>query len=328
MQLQMITKEYERQLCLLSHKLEEQLKEMTMRLCTMESAIKIRQDQMFLKQDQIQNTLVGEILNRGRGSNNTSVVGWSSPPIMSPRIRPSGHHSLPLSPEHSECATSHSGLCSAPLSDYDLESILSFDWSEAPTGALPDPLQGELPGDVPLAGPSPVPLAGPSPNVPLAGPSASLPLAGLSMTSLDEPQAGELLAGQLMTPQDELPADVPLAGSSPVVQCELVDPQSVIQSNISDCCLARVGRLAATLARCSFFGDEVLAESTMHGRGKVKQKLDRQKLNALIDAIHMQPAFSHMTRDEFLKMVQPKIMSAIVHLCKYMRKTKGKGNTI
>ena len=57
--------------------------------------------------------------------------------------------------------------------------------------------------------------------------------------------------------------------------------------------VSNAGRLGVLLARCSFFGDDVLQVSTLRGKGN-RRGLDSQKLYSLMLEIHKK-AFPDMT---------------------------------
>ena len=76
--------------------------------------------------------------------------------------------------------------------------------------------------------------------------------------------------------------------------------------------LSNVGRFGVLLARCCFFGDDVLQTSTLKGRGKGSRPgLDPHKLHALMMEIHRQPAFSSLSMDDFNRTVKVKIEQSL-----------------
>ena len=108
---------------------------------------------------------------------------------------------------------------------------------------------------------------------------------------------------------------------------QLIDPSVVIKNNPHLCNNEDVGRLAVTLARKAFFEETVLLQSTVTGKkGKNTNKpaLDNNKLSSLLSAIHADPAFGQMSKEVFSTTVKPKVMTAIAHHCKYLRKKWGK----
>lgn len=70
--------------------------------------------------------------------------------------------------------------------------------------------------------------------------------------------------------------------------------------------IRNVGRLGVLLARCVFFGDDVMQGSTLKGKGN-RPGLDPHKLEALMSVIHERPAFRNMSKEEFAANVQPRI---------------------
>ena len=72
---------------------------------------------------------------------------------------------------------------------------------------------------------------------------------------------------------------------------------------------SNVGRFGVLLARCSFFGDDILQVSTLKGKGN-RRGLDPYKLESLLSEIHKR-AFAEMSRDEFSYKIQPKVERAL-----------------
>ena len=76
--------------------------------------------------------------------------------------------------------------------------------------------------------------------------------------------------------------------------------------------LSIAGRFGVLLARCCFFGDDVLQTSTLKGRGKGSRPgLDPHKFHALMMEIHRQPAFSSLSMDDFNRTVKVKIEQSL-----------------
>lgn len=69
-----------------------------------------------------------------------------------------------------------------------------------------------------------------------------------------------------------------------------------------------VGRFAILLARCCFFGDDVLQISTLKGKGN-RRPLDTHKLESLMSTIHEQ--LPSMSMEEFCATVRPKVERAL-----------------
>lgn len=116
---------------------------------------------------------------------------------------------------------------------------------------------------------------------------------------------------------------VPCSSGTAVTIQSLADPAVVIYNNSRLCNTKEVGKLAIALAREAYFGDEVLRQSTIHGKGNSKA-LDSAKLSSLLSVIHANSAFSKMSKEEFSRVVKPKILSSLQHHCKYLRGLKKK----
>lgn len=101
-----------------------------------------------------------------------------------------------------------------------------------------------------------------------------------------------------------------------------IDAQVVIKNNPSLCNLHKVGKLGCALAVHTYFGDEVLKSSTLHGKGKLPE-LDETILNQLVCTIRVLPEFSFMDSDTFNFTVTKAIYKAITHRCKYTRSRSG-----
>ena len=76
-----------------------------------------------------------------------------------------------------------------------------------------------------------------------------------------------------------------------------------------------VGRLGVLLARYTFFGDELLQESSLKGKGK-RPGLDPKVLDSLVATIHNRHPFSMMTLSDFRNKIRPKIERALTDFLK------------
>ena len=104
---------------------------------------------------------------------------------------------------------------------------------------------------------------------------------------------------------------------------QLIDPSIVIQNNQNLCTEDDVGKLAVLLARESFFGENILLQSTIKGKGKKgNSALEGSKLSSLVSTIHGTAVFQGMSREDFSNNIKPKIVKAIQHHCKYLRTKK------
>ena len=81
-----------------------------------------------------------------------------------------------------------------------------------------------------------------------------------------------------------------------------------------------VGRFAVLLARCCYFGDDILRVSTLKGKGN-RRGLDPHKLKSLLTEIHGQ-AFPYMNLEDFAAKIQLKIEQALRDYLKPSRSVK------
>ena len=94
--------------------------------------------------------------------------------------------------------------------------------------------------------------------------------------------------------------------------------QSKLKGKAIDC--SNVGRFAVLLARCSYFGDDVLQVSTLKGKGN-RRGLDTHKLKSLLTDVHGK-AFPYMSQEDFTAKVQSKIEQALRDYLKPSRTAK------
>ena len=80
-----------------------------------------------------------------------------------------------------------------------------------------------------------------------------------------------------------------------------------------------VTRLANKLARSCYFGDDVLLQSTLTGKGG--DTLDERRLQALLDNIK-RCACETMTQSDFDARIRPKVRESISNLCQQLRNLK------
>ena len=100
----------------------------------------------------------------------------------------------------------------------------------------------------------------------------------------------------------------------------LKDPAVVVKKYADLANVADMGKLACMLARQSFFGDDILKVSTLHGKSAQFQALNRQKLSALFATIHELLEFREKTKQEFSLLYMPKMNSSLSRLCTNLRK--------
>lgn len=89
--------------------------------------------------------------------------------------------------------------------------------------------------------------------------------------------------------------------------------KAFLQKNTLD--INNVGRLGVLLARYTYFGDKLLHDCTLKGKGK-RPGLDPNKLESLILAIHNTHPFSLLNVSDFRKKVQPKIQRSLTDFLK------------
>ena len=99
----------------------------------------------------------------------------------------------------------------------------------------------------------------------------------------------------------------------------LKDPAVVVKRYANLANVADMGKLACMLARQSFFGDDVLKVSTLHGKSAQFQAMNRQKMLALFATIHELPEFREKTKQEFSLLYMPKMNSSLSRLCTNLR---------
>ena len=122
----------------------------------------------------------------------------------------------------------------------------------------------------------------------------------------------------MQTPTDYNAAKGESACEDSAAKQVFVDLKIIIQNNSRYCNENDVGKVAAALARDSFFGVDVLRKSTLSG-GHGQQALDKAKISSLLSVIHNDSAFCKLSKEEFSKAIKPKVIGAIRHQCKYWR---------
>jgi len=247
-----------------------------------------RQDQLFSKQDQIQSTLADDRMSTPSKSSTVAWPSTSYPPL--PNVGTTATSNVYFNQGGLPVQLDTSEI-SSYVSDMDLESLLALDW------------------DAPSSSDRQVEIVG-HPGVTQSNGRDAPSSSNLHAKFVDQPDASRSDSGEQKEPQ-----------------VQLIDPSIVIKKNSHLCNDEDVGRLAVTLAREAFFGESVLLQSTVTGKKDKKTKkpaLDNTKLSSLLSAIHADPAFSQMSKEDFSSKIKPKIMTAIAHHCKYLRKKWGK----
>ena len=305
-------------------------------------SVRRRQEQIFVKQDQIQSTLHGEtpLLQSP-----TSAV-LCSPPFTHVSDSISGYKVC--AQQHTQ---QHTSDLSSMLRESDFDSIISLDWGDpnlqlGPAGAVPSAVAGPSStvgpaGALLSAGAGPIAelysTVGPAGAVPSAvgEPSATMGHAqagtsGNTTAMLDvggtsrmdcETFPSTLPCGSI-TPQLESTAFMPQqktlhAGAAGAPQEQ--DPDKLLEK-IQTISIKDVGKVARMLA-FHLFGENVFKNSTI--RGDVKrglQCLDPTKVGRLTTSIHRHPSFANLPKAEFDNTVaKTKILPSVSHYCKELR---------
>ena len=345
------------------------------------ASLKKRQDQLFLKQDQIQCTLAGEtppVSNSSdfRSPSGSSILAWSSVPTHTPsrkyQHQPSMtgdvslHQSIvPPAEATSEYLYGFNDLSSfidddpyqSSLSDArsDLGNLLAVSLTEPlptqvqqPTHQLtsmprpasaqemdypfPGPLVG-LPTQQQMSSPflgtnqellstQPVPLQAENIAQVELPPhqSVSPPVGNPSKVELPPPRSVTLQPGNPALPPPRKKKRMELRSEDSGNSAALKDPQGVVRKYPELANVADMGKLACMLARQSYFGDDVLKISTVHGKSPQYRALNPQKLSALLATIHELPEFRDKSKQEFTLLYMPKITTSLSRLCVNLRK--------
>ena len=107
----------------------------------------------------------------------------------------------------------------------------------------------------------------------------------------------------------------------------LEDPAQVMDPTITYA-EKDLGKLARGLACQAFFGDDVLVQSSLHGNKKRGlSQLDPVKMSSLLSTVHHHPSLN-LTKKEFTKLVNDKIIPSISHYCKELRSNAKKATCI
>ena len=102
----------------------------------------------------------------------------------------------------------------------------------------------------------------------------------------------------------------------------LKSADEVMQNNPDLCTPSNVRSLTKKLASESFFGDDVLLQSTVTGKAG-QHPLDEHKLQTLQTVVRNQ-VYPELTVDRFRELIWPNMKFALGELCKGLRR-KNKG---
>ena len=153
--------------------------------------------------------------------------------------------------------------------------------------------------------------------------SVSLPAGNPSKVELPPPRSVSLQAGnpaQVELPPPRKKKRMELRSEDSGNSAALKDPQGVVRKYPELANVADMGKLACMLARQSYFGDDVLRISTVHGKSPQYRALNPQKLSALLATIHELPEFRDRSKQEFTLLYMPKITTSLSRLCVNLRK--------
>ena len=316
-----------------------------------------RQDMLFHKQDQIQCTLSGETPPASHSGGfqsppSSSVLTWSSVPSNTPRqpskspLHPPSmiqQQGLPLQSavglpeESSEYPYGFNDISSSPLE----EDLYQSSLSDAPVArselgallaeTLSEPLAGTSlqPKFQALAPPRPASTLGmeyPLPDQLVGRPPPVMPQSMTSSPFVHQQSSSHAiqhipsvtLAADLPPPHKKARLDLRPEDSGH--STSLKDPQVVVRKYADLANVADMGKLACMLARQSYFGDDVLKVSTVHGKSAQYHALNPQKLSALLATIHGLLQFREKSKQEFSLLYTPKINSSLSRLCMNLRK--------
>ena len=192
---------------------------------------------------------------------------------------------------------------------------------------LPSYLQTLPPAGTPL--PSSLPTLPPA-GTPLPSSLQTLPPAGILLSELGLSVPSLSGYSPLETPLEEGQTGVSTARS--VSTCSLSSIEELnripkgdiaadvvmtafMQRNNNTLDINNVGRLGVLLARYTFFGDDILQDSTLKGKGK-RPGLDKTVIDLLMSTIHNRHPFSLMSATEFRTKIRPKVERALTDFLK------------
>lgn len=272
--------------------------------------LRSRQDMIYVKQDVLQSTLAGETPSASRIFRSSSCPStvpskpasiWSPAPIMSNQLpqRTPGVESVLQTPTPSGSTLQQPQGFLEELSDISAEEVQSL-----LSASIVESVEGVSEQD----------------NVNVFGhPSGALSPYYLCLTgtpvSTQSETASQIINSTGISPIVPTDQSQQINFAGRVLSTALIDPRTVIQQNRTLCDLSRVGRLGVLLARWSYFGDDILAVSTLKGKGHYSA-LNQEKLRGIVSFIYAQEPFRHMSVEEFHNSVEPKTLRTIGDHCK------------
>ena len=256
--------------------------------------LKSCQDMMYIKQDHIQSTLADEpshYQNLQSSSKDTAVAYARNPGLSSP---PVSHHSRFVCPTPNLTVTP--GIYQAGPSTGNLTQP-TIDLTDIDLPYFEGQSHFNLPSDIRT-------------DISDEGIQSFLsmnwdPKPPQSTTQSDPgvyPMSSKMVSSS-KTSQSLVPERV--------YSDSLLEPEHVVKQLATNVTLETVGRLGVSLARFSFFGDDILHVSTLKGRGKKHLALNPHTLEALNAFIHQLEPFKCLSKDDFDINVKTKVETAL-----------------
>ena len=286
-------------------------------LAKIQSHLKLKQDQIVVKQDLLQNTVA---------SANVGVPsGYTSDPMMSPPQSCPSYLSRPIpSPASSGClkprvatrtpsVSIHQSLPAVSIADTSLpESIDQFldDICSLTSSWDMEPLNSELPSNFGLISTPTEYQEVPRPSG--ATPSGATPT-GATPSGVDK--TSNYAHGASAVPISHMQA------SDDVDRLQTVD--EVLDGNKNLCTQKNINKLAVKLATDAFFGKAVLGRSSLAGKADGTKPLDENKLK-MIQMVLRTRLYPDMSINNFRSSVWPSCRQAIGEMCKRCRKKTAK----
>ena len=276
--------------------------------------LKSRQDMLLVKQDRIQSTLSGHFTPIIRSPSSETAVAWSPSPRHASMISPTCIYPSPATKPLAINATP-SALNPIPQTPQVIALAINLT-PTAPslTPAAIDPTLLVASDHVNLGNSQPVEQ---QPFIPPFSPPMDIDAhSTVSIDDIESIDWGRESKGKTTVRSQSdpgFPLSQPIGSSciakksepalpSRVNSDSLIDP-NVVLAGLSTLNIAydTVGRIGVSLARFSFFGDDVLRISTLKGMGKRHVGLSPHKLEAMYSFLHQLDPFRSLNKDDFLK---------------------------
>ena len=303
------------------------LETMTGQLVQDMQGLKSRQDMLFVKQDRIQSTLSGQFPPIIRSPSSETAVAWSPSPRHSSMISPTCIYPSPV-----KCALAINATPSAvnPIPQTSRVTPLAIDLTPTAPNLMPaaiDPTLLVASDHVNLGNSQPVVQ---QPFIPPFSPPMDIDAHSTvsiddieSFFSIDWGRESKDKTTARSQSDPGFPLSQPIGSSctakksqpalpSRVNSDSLIDPNVVLEGlstvNIG---YDSVGRIGVSLARFSFFGDDVLRISTLKGKGKRHVGLSPHKLEAMYSFLHQLDPFRSLNKKDFDLNVKNRVETAL-----------------